>query len=111
MSVLCPSPLQPRCSLWCEFGCRVNGIALALTVRGSCSSRLSDRGFGAIRRRAGRRLAVDHVDNTVVTRFLSAHPVIAVDVVRDALDVLAHIGRHQLFEAGIESQDLARMNL
>ena len=56
-------------------------------------SRLGPIGCGG---RVG--LADDRVDDAVVSGFVRAHPVVAIDVVRDPLDGLAGVGGHHLLK-------------
>src|SRR4051794_16137299 len=93
--------------------CSAALLTLTVPDAARCPSvgRVGDGLFSPVGRLGGFRLPMDHVDDAIRTRFLCAHPVVTIDVARNALDVLAHVGCHQLFEASIEAQNLTCMHL
>src|SRR2546426_9193232 len=112
MLVLCPSALQPRFSSRCGFGCvACSGFNLALAVRGfvcrCCwlSSRIVvDSCLGQIGGMRGLRLTMNHIDDAVVLRLARAHPVVAVDIARNTVYLLARIGSHELLQSRVEPE-------
>src|SRR5882762_3904213 len=111
MSVVVPLPASAavHVSVWIWL-C---GQTLPLTVGGTAGrtgfGRLFHGCFGQIGCLARFRLTVDHVDHPVVARFFGTHPVVAVDVARDPVDLLASVRRHELLQPGVEAQDLTRV--
>src|SRR3954453_21868970 len=87
-------------------------LACAISeTHGWLAARYLDGSLGAIRGVGGFRLAMDHIDDPVVARLLGAHPVVAVDVARKAVDVLSCIRSHHLLQTSFESKILGGVPL
>src|SRR5262245_64127076 len=72
---------------------------------------VGERRLGAIGGDGLLGLADNRVDDPVLECLGRAHPVVAIDVVRDALRGLAGVGSQELLHASLQSQQLARLNL